>query len=240
MVRYGQFCPVAKALEVLAERWTLLLIRELLMGSRRFNDLKRGVPLMSPSMMSQRLKTLCDAGIVIREYADACRSYEYRLTPAGEELRPLVAQLGTWGQRWTRSRMNAEDLDASLLMWDIRRNLHVEKLTQQQVVIAFVFPDAAKGMKQWWLVVDDGQVDLCLQDPGREIDVSITTKLRTMTRIWMGDVSLREARAQGMLEVAGPPRLVRCIGEWLGTSAFAGVPPATASESAAAVPAWTS
>src|SRR4051812_21149368 len=101
MIRYGQFCPVAKALELLAERWTLLVVRELLMGSRRFNDLQRGLPLMSPSMLSQRLKTLVERGVIVREHGSDGRSHEYRLTAAGEELKPLILQLGTWGQRWS-------------------------------------------------------------------------------------------------------------------------------------------
>jgi DNA-binding HxlR family transcriptional regulator len=200
MIRYGQFCPVAKALELLAERWTLLIIRELLMGSRRFNDLRRGVPLVAPSVLSQRLRTLADGGIIVRERASDGRSYEYRLTPAGEELRPLVVQLGTWGQRWSRSRMEAHDLDASLLMWDIRRNLHIDKLPQQHGVIYFEFPDAAKGLRRWWLVIDEGDVDLCLQDPGREVDVSLSTSVRTMTQIWMGDARAGTAEDCGTRE----------------------------------------
>ena len=226
MTGYGQFCPVAKATELLAERWTLLVIRELLMGSRRFNDLARGVPLMAPSMLSQRLKTLADGGIIVRERSNDGHSYEYRLTPAGEELRPLIIQLGTWGQRWSRSRMEAHDLDASLLMWDMRRNLRVDKLPQNNAVIYFEFPDAVKGMRQWWLVVAEGEVDLCLEDRGVEVDVSLSTSLRTMTQIWMGDLSLAQARAQGLLKVLGPARLVKCLGEWLGASTFAHVMPA--------------
>jgi DNA-binding HxlR family transcriptional regulator len=229
MTRYGQFCPVAKALELLAERWTLLIIRELLMGSRRFNDLSRGVPLMAPSMLSQRLKTLAEGGILVRERSADSHSYEYRLTAAGEELRPLIMQLGTWGQRWSRSSMESHDLDAGLLMWDIRRNLHVDKLPQQRAVIHFEFADAPKGMRRWWLVIDEGEVDLCLEDPGTEVDVTLSTSVRTLTRIWMGDLSLAQARTQGILKVLGPARLVRCLGDWLGASTFAHVLPAAVS-----------
>src|SRR5687767_5919451 len=223
MTRYGQFCPVAKALELLAERWTLLVVRELLMGSRRFNDLARGVPLMAPSMLSQRLKTLVEGGIVVRDRPADGHAYEYRLTTAGEELKPLIVQLGTWGQRWARSSMEAHDLDAGLLMWDIRRNLRIDKLPQQHAVIYFEFPDAAKGMRRWWLVVDAGEVDLCLEDPRAEVDVSLNSSVRTMTRIWMGDLSLAQAHVQGVLKVLGPARLVRCLNEWLGASTFAHV-----------------
>jgi DNA-binding HxlR family transcriptional regulator len=226
MIRYGQYCPIAKALELLAERWTLLLVRELLMGSRRFNDLRRGVPLMAPSMMSRRLKTLVDTGIIVHEREDSGNSPVYRLTDAGYELKPLIMQLGTWGQRWSRSRMDADDLDASFLMWDIRRNVHVDRLRGKRVVIYFGFPDAKKGMRQWWLVADGGEVDLCLDDPGYEIDVAVTSSLRTMTQIWIGDLSLGEARTQGLLKATGAPGLVRGLGEWLGASPFAHVAPA--------------
>jgi DNA-binding HxlR family transcriptional regulator len=233
MTRYGQYCPIAKALELLAERWTLLLVRELLMGSRRFNDLRRGVPLMAPSMMSQRLKALAASGVIVRERGAAGRSYEYRLTDAGQELKPLIMQLGTWGQRWSRSAMAADDLDASFLMWDIRRNLHLEELPPERVIIHFEFADAKKGMRQWWLVVDDGQVDLCLDDPGHEVDVCLSSALRTMTQVWMGDMSLAQARAKGLLKVAGPARLVRSLNSWLGASPFADIPAAPTKMAAA-------
>jgi DNA-binding HxlR family transcriptional regulator len=226
MIRYGQYCPIAKALEVLAERWTLLIVRELLMGSRRFNDLRRGVPLMAPSMMSRRLKTLVATGIVVRERGAPADSSVYRLTEAGQELRPLIMQLGTWGQRWSRSRMEADDLDASFLMWDIRRNVHTEKLPRRRIVAYFEFPDARKGMKKWWLVAEQGEVDLCLEDPGHDVDIAIVTSLRTMTQIWMGDVSFAGERAKGLLKVTGPSALTRSVSEWLGASPFAHVVPA--------------
>jgi DNA-binding HxlR family transcriptional regulator len=228
MIRYGQYCPIAKALELLAERWTLLIVRELLAGSRRFNDLRRGVPLMSPSMMSQRLKALCDSGIIVREADEDGHSHHYRVSTAGEELRPLIIQLGTWGQRWSRSRMTADDLDASFLMWDIRRNVQVDKLPPERTVIHFEFPDAKKGMRQWWLVVEEGEVDLCLEDPGHEADIMLTSSLRTMTQVWMGDISLIQARANGLLKVVGTARLSRSIASWLGPSPFAHVAPGKA------------
>lgn len=235
MIRYGQFCPVAKALELLAERWTLLVVRELLMGSRRFNDLKRGVPLMSPSMLSQRLKTIVEGGVAVRELSADGHNYEYRLTPAGEELKPMIVQLATWGQRWSRSTMEAHDLDAGLLMWDIRRTLRADKLPQPRAIVYFEFPDAAKAVRRWWLVIDDGEVDLCLEDPGDEADVSLSTSLRTMTQVWVGDLSLAQARAQGLLKVVGPARLVKCLGDWLGASGFAHIRPAAESTANAAL-----
>ena len=150
-------------------------------------------------------------------------AYEYQLTAAGEELRPLITHLRTWGQRWSRSNMGAQDLDASFLMWDIRRNVHTDMLPERAVA-SFEFPDAKKGMKHWWLVVAEGEVDLCLEDPGLEVDITMVTSLRTMTQIWMGDISLDQARAQGLLKVLGASGLVRSLHKWLGPSPFAHVP----------------
>jgi hypothetical protein len=187
---------------------------------------------MAPSMMSQRLKALTSAGIVVRTQEGSGRSCEYRLTEAGQELRPLIMQLGTWGQRWSRSRMSSDDLDASFLMWDIRRNLHLDRLPPQRVVIKFEFPDARRGMRQWWLVADSGEVDLCLDDPGHETDVCVHGSLRAMTQVWMGDLSLARARHDGLLKVSGPGRLLRGIAGWLGASPFADVAPAQLTRSA--------
>jgi DNA-binding HxlR family transcriptional regulator len=229
MIRYGQYCPIAKALELLGERWTLLVVRELLMGSKRFNDLYRGVPLMSPSVLAQRLKSLTEYGLLMQQESQDGKSHEYRLTPAAEELRPLIMQLGTWGQRWTRSKLAADDLDASFLMWDIRRCVRTACVPGEKGVMSFVFPDAKKGMKHWWLVVRDGEVELCLEDPGHEPDLSIITSLQSMTRIWMGDWSLAHAREQGLIQLVGSVEWVRSVGDWLGPSPFAHVAPAPSS-----------
>ena len=229
MIRYGQYCPIAKALELLGERWTLLVIRELLMGSRRFNDLRRGVPLMAPSVLSERLKSLTEHGLIVREKVQDAPAYEYHLTASAEELRPLIMQLGNWGQRWSRSKMAADDLDASFLMWDIRRCVRSDKLPKARAVVFFEFPDAKKGMKHWWLVAQEADVELCLEDPGHEIDLTIRASLKTMTQIWMGDYSLAQARANGSVEVLGTTQWVRSVGDWLGPSPFAHVKPARTS-----------
>jgi DNA-binding HxlR family transcriptional regulator len=226
MIHYGQYCPIAKALELLGERWTLLIVRELLMGSRRFNDLRRGVPLMAPSVLSERLKSLTEHGLIVREKIPDERSYEYHLTAAAEELRPLIMQFGHWGQRWSRSKMAVDDLDAGLLMWDIKRCVRIDKLPNAPAVIFFEFPDAKKGMKHWWLVVQEGDVTLCLEDHGHEVDLTIKTSLRTMTQIWMGDCSLSQARAKGLVKLLGKTQWVRSVKDWLGPSPFAHVRPA--------------
>lgn len=219
---YGQFCPVAKAAEIVTERWTPLVLRELLMGSRRFNDLRRGVPLMSPSLLSQRLKALERAGVITRRTDGAHPAYQ--LTPAGHELRPIIEMLGVWGQRWVRTGVGTADtdLDASLLMWDMRRGIEAPTLPNR-VVVRFDFPDAGPGKKAWWLVID-GAVDLCLTDPGYHVDLRVRTDVRTMTAVWMGDIAFGEAVRTGALTLEGPRTLQRQFPGWLKLSVFANVP----------------
>jgi DNA-binding HxlR family transcriptional regulator len=219
---YGQFCPVAKAAEVLTERWTPLIVRELLCGSRRFNELRRGVPLMSPALLSQRLKQLQDAGVVERRRAAAGAHWEYHLTPAGEELRDVIERLGVWGQRWARTPDGEPDLDPGLLMWDMRRRIHTDRLPAGRVVVQIDFGDAPERQAHWWLVLA-GEVDVCLIHPGFEVDLRIATDVETMTRIWLGDVSFAAAVRSGAVWLGGPAHLRRAFPEWLGLSAFAGV-----------------
>ena len=158
MATYGQFCPMAKAAEILCERWTLVVVRELTAGSRHFNDLRRGLPLMSPTLLSRRLKQLEAAGVLHRVVNGSVVSYE--LTPAGAELQPLVETMARWGSRWVRRRLSHDDLDAGLLMWDIRRQVDASRLPAERVVVQFSFPDAAAGKRHWWLVSEAGTTDL--------------------------------------------------------------------------------
>lgn len=177
---YGQFCPVAKAAEIFAERWTPLVLRELIVGSRRFNELRRGLPLMSSALLAQRLKELEYAGI-IEHRAGVRGSAEYHLTEAGQELRPIIEALGFWGARWMRSRLTNEDYDPSLLMWDIRRNIDVQQLPEEQrTVIEINLHGAEPALRRWWLVIDAGEVDLCLKDPGYEVNLHFSAELRAM------------------------------------------------------------
>ena len=223
MKGYGQFCPVAKAAEVLAERWTPLVLRELTCGSTRFNDLRRGVPLMSSSLLSQRLKFLEQEGVIERRAAGSGHGYEYRLTDAGRELEPLIRTMGEWGARWVRSQLGQEDLDVGLLMWDMHRSVRPEHFPRRRVVVAFEFTDVPRNRCRWWLVCEENEADLCLTDPGFEVDLFISTDERTMTAVWMGDISLDTAMASGALEALGPTDLRRRLKDWLGLSAFAPV-----------------
>ena len=219
---YGQFCPVSMASEVLCSRWTTLVVRELLCGSTRFSDLRRGLPKMSPALLSKRLKELQQAG-VIAALRRPNGSVEYHLSEAGEELRPLIMGLGNWAQRWMESRLSLRNLDPSLLMWDMRRSLDISSLPKQRCTIQFLYPELLTSQKSWWLVVEAGAVDLCNFDPGHDLDLMVQSSLRSMTAIWMGLATVREEAEKGVLTLEGDPSLARSIQQWLGLSAFAGV-----------------
>jgi DNA-binding HxlR family transcriptional regulator len=224
MSGYGQFCPVAKASEVLAERWTPLVVRELLCGSHRFNELQRGVPLMSRSLLAKRLRDLEQTGVIERRPSGDGRGSEYHLTEAGEELRPIIMGLGAWGQRWARSELSRADLDPRLLMWDMQRNIETEALPAHRVVVRFRFTDPAPGLPRvTWLVLDRDQVDVCYQDPGFEVDLVVAGRLRALVAVWMGDTSMTAAIRAHELQVDGPRDLVRAFPGWLRRSIFASV-----------------
>ena len=224
MKGYGQFCPVAKATELLGERWTPLIIRELLCDPQSFTTLRKGVPLMSPSLLSSRLKTLEAAGVIRRDKTE--RGIFYSLTDAGEELRPIIEQLGVWGQRWARSDMSKKDLDPSLLMWDMHRNIDTSAFGGGRKVLRFEYYDYPSKMRLWWLVITDGEVDICLKDPGHEVDLFVRCRLESMTRIWVGDLTVTRAKREGLLEVRGNSMLNRKMAAWIGRSALAEVKPA--------------
>ena len=224
MTTYGQFCPVALASEILTRRWTPLVVRELLCGSPRFNEIRRGVPRMSPSLLSTRLDELQDAGIVERVSVEGSEYDEYRLTPAGEELRPIVEGLGTWGRRWISGDLTDEELDVELLMWDVRRRIDVERAPRGRTVVHFRFHDEPENRRDYWVVVEaDGEVDLCVKDPGYEVDLEVVTDVATMTGVWVGDLRFAEVLRRGDVELRGSPQLRRSFPEWLGLSLFAGV-----------------
>lgn len=175
---YKQFCPVAMASEILCTRWTIVLLRELLAGSTRFNELRKGVPRMSPSLLSRRLTELEAAGIVRQVVEDERGTPEYQLTEPGRDLRPVIESIGIWGQRWVDADLSLDNLDPSLLMWDMRRNLDASPLPDERSVIQFIYSDLPLSQKNWWLIVEpDGMVDLCSVDPGFEIDLYVTTDL---------------------------------------------------------------
>jgi len=218
---YKQFCPLAMAAEVLCTRWTMVLMRELVAGTTRFNDLRRGVPKMSPTLLSQRLKELEIAGILTRNKVVSSKEvYEYQLTAAGRDLQPVVEAMGNWGQKWVESRVSLQNLDPSLLMWDMRRNLNPSPLPEKRVVVEFLYPELPKSKRQWWLVIEpQGEVDLCWADPGFEVDLYVTTDLRTMTSIWMGLTTVKKEAAR--MNLTGVRAIANSMQTWLGLSPFA-------------------
>lgn len=220
---YGQFCPVAMAAEVLCTRWTVVVLRELVGGATRFNDLRRGVPRMSPALLVKRLRDLEEAGIV-RRVASRTEPgiLEYHLTPAGRDLKPVIEAIGIWGQRWFEADVSLQHLDPSLLMWDMRRNLDPTPFPQRRCVIHFLYPELPIARRQWWLLVEpDAEVDLCPVDPGFDVDLYVTTDLRTMTAIWMGLTTVREATNDGKLVLTGDRQVASRMQTWLGLSPFA-------------------
>jgi DNA-binding HxlR family transcriptional regulator len=217
MSGYGQFCPVAQALEVLGERWTLLIVREILCGSHRFSELQRGVPVMSRSMLAQRLRSLCEAGVIER------RDGRYFATEAGQELRPLVIECGNWGKRWIQRKIKSADVDVSLLMWDIQRRIALDSLPRQEVVVEMEFRGAPRGKGRFWLHFTGDGAELCLTKPARGIDLTVCTTPRTMAEIWLGDRRFADAQRSGELTIEGPSKLARAFPTWLQLSMFAAV-----------------
>ncbi|MGE8940819.1 winged helix-turn-helix transcriptional regulator [Leptospira interrogans] len=218
---YGQFCPVAMAAEIVCSRWTALVLRELLCGTTRFNDLRRGVPLMSPSLLSKRLKDLEGAGIVVAVPTGQRGSFDYKLTAAGEDLRPVVMSLGIWGQRWVESSLSLKNLDPSLLMWDMRRHLDPTPLPPRRCTIGFLFPELESEKQSWWLVIEDATVDLCSTDPGFEVDLFVRSSLRSMTAVWMGLSTVQKEIDAGQMELIGDKSVAQSMQTWLGLSPFA-------------------
>ena len=220
---YGQYCPLAMATELLGSRWTLLLLRELLHGSTGFNEIARGVPLMSRSMLSTRLKELERSGLISRRSSGAGRSSEYRLTEAGHALGPVVRSIAEWGQEWIDTEPSLDDIDTDFLMWDVRRNLNLPKDLPAKFVLHFHFPDGPDGKTDHWVVTEGGDIDVCYIDPGHEVNVRIEANVRDFTRVWMGWLSLKQALDDQRLFVDGPPRYTRNIATWLGLSTVSGI-----------------
>jgi DNA-binding HxlR family transcriptional regulator len=219
---YGQFCPVALASETLAQRWMLLIVRELCAGATRFSEIRRGVPGISASLLKQRLDVLERTGVVRRPRGPGGSTPAYVLTAAGEELRPVIASIGAWGQRWARA-IRDEDLDAGWLVWAMHRRLDAHALPRGRTVIELDFTDAAARQRTFWLVCKDGSVDVCLQPPGFEVDLAVTTSVRTLAEIWRGHRPMGPEISAGRLRLEGAAKLRRAFPSWLLLSTFASV-----------------
>jgi DNA-binding HxlR family transcriptional regulator len=219
---YTQFCPIAKATEVIGRRWMLLVLRELLCGSHQFNDIHRGVPKMSRTLLVTRLTEMEQEGLVERRLISG--SYpEYHLTASGEALRSIVMELGGWGKRWVGNGLTQQDLDISLVMWDLQRRIVHEQLPDQRIVIYFRFPDAPDKHRDFWLLLEKDMADLCLKDPGYEADLYVTSDVETFTKVWIGDTDFKRTLQDGTIALSGPSQLRSQFPHWLGLSLFADI-----------------
>ncbi len=219
MSGYGQFCPIAKATELIGEKWTLLVLRELLLGTTRFNDFQRAMSRMSPTLLAKRLRHLEECGIIIRKKISGQKGYEYRLTAAGKELGPLIEVLAVWGMRWTRSQLTDDELDVEFLMRELQRRLQTEHLPDGETVICLIFDELTKH-KTWWLVVDGDAVDLCTDDPGKDVDLYINSSVRKIVEIWEGDVDMRTALRKGSVKAHGLRHLIHTMPDWFGVCLY--------------------
>ena len=220
---YGQYCPLALAAELLCERWTLLVISRLLDGCSQFNEIHRGVPRISPSLLSRRLNELERAGIVTRSAARKGLARTYRVTEAGRDLEPIIMSLAVWGQHWARD-MTHDDLDPGFLVWSMHVRMNAAQLPAGRIVLEFEFTGAPRDCRRFWLVSEDGGVEMCLKHPGYEVDLYIAADLRTFIEAWRGIRDLRAEIASRRIRLSGPANLRRQFPQWLMLSALAPYP----------------
>ncbi|MYM63420.1 helix-turn-helix domain-containing protein [Pseudomaricurvus sp. HS19] len=214
----GSLCPTVKALDIVGDKWTLLILRELFFGSYRYNQFQRAMPRISPTVLSKRLKHLENSGLIVRKSAAGQKNVEYRLTKCGRELGPVVDGLARWGLRWARDHMCNADLDAGSFMWDFHRTLKTDELPEGETIFCVILD----GVK-WWLIAGQEVVDLCNEDPGREVDIYLTGSLPVLAELWMGDSGVGEAIRDKTLLVSGSSHLTRTIARWFPRSSYADV-----------------
>jgi DNA-binding HxlR family transcriptional regulator len=223
MKRYGQFCPVAKAAEPFCERWTPLLVRDLAAGASRFSELHRGVPLMSPTLLSRRLKQLEAEGIVEMRPAARGRGWTYHLTGSGQDFVPLVEALGVWGQHWSRRELADDEIDLGLLIWTLERSVKAEAFGAGRTVVRLELKDQPAGKGLWWFVNEGAECELCLEDPGFEVELFLACTLADAIYLVRGDLSLAKAGETGRLEAVGSGRARGALSKWLNLGPLAKV-----------------
>lgn len=212
--KYGQYCPVSLATEILGERWTILVVLVLADGFHRFSELERALPRISASTLSVRLKSLEDAGVVERRPSDKGEKPLYYLTPAGDELGEIVFDLGRWGHRWGRD-LAIDDLDPEHLIWSMHMRMNTAIMPARRTTIAFEFADQPSSKRYFWIVSENKRVQACLKHPGFEEDLRVIAKVRSLTYAWRGFVSLREEISKGNIKVLGPAKLAKAFPDWL-------------------------
>jgi DNA-binding HxlR family transcriptional regulator len=223
MKGYGQFCPIAKASEVFCQRWTSLILRDLAGGASRFSQLKRGVPLASPTLLSQRLKQLEAEGVVERRKGASGKSWTYHLTEAGREFVPIVEALGVWGQRWSRRDLRPDEVDLDLFVWAMENTVDPRALGDAPSLVEVTFLRQPKHKSRWWFLNEEGGCQLCIDNPGHEVTLYVSAALEPMIQVWRGDISLRSALADGSIEVHGETQAVEAFPAWLRASSLASV-----------------
>ena len=223
---FGQFCPLAMACQVFTARWTPLILRELFAGSHRFNEIHRAIPLISRPLLVKRLRELEAAGVIVDTSSATGNGREYHLTEAGEEFRDVLAGLATWGQRWTE-RARPENLNPGVFMWILRRRIATDRLPAHRVVVKFNFtgiPASYRGNRKFWLILERSAVDICVRDPGFEVDLYLDADLTAMVKVHLGDLAFGEALRTKQIRMSGMPGLIRQFPSWLLLSAYAKVP----------------
>ncbi len=224
MKGYGQFCPVAKTAELIGEKWTLLILRELLLGTTRFNDFQRAMSRMSPTLLTKRLRQLEKGGIIIRKKLSSQKGYEYRLTAAGKELSPLIEVLAVWGMRWIRGQLSDDELDVEFLMRELQRRIQREQLPDGETIICLIFDELPKH-KSWWLIINGDVVDLCTEDPGRNVDLYITANIRTLVNVWQGNLDIHTALNNQSIKTHGVRHLINTMPSWFGVCLYKDIEP---------------
>ena len=225
MAEYGQFCPVAKASDIIGERWTVLILRELLLGTKRYNEFLHGLSRISPTLLSKRLKALEAKGLIVRKCPPGQKSHEYHLTACGRELAPLIEHLAVWGMRWARGQLADSELDVEFLMVDLQRRLQTDHLPDGETVLCFTFNEL-ETFKTWWMVASEKEVDLCTENPGKEVDLYINSGVRDMVKVWRGDLTLRKALREKLIRTQGNTHLTRSMPDWLGICLYSDIKPA--------------
>ena len=223
---FGQFCPVAVACEIFAERWTPIILREMFAGARLFSEFRRGIPLISSALLTQRLRSLEAHGVITHESLPGGHGHCYRLTESGREFHSVIEGLGTWGQRWT-VRIDRDNLDPGFLMWNMRRRIDFGRLPAHRVIVRFKYsgvPVRHRGPRLFWLMLDRTQSDLCVEDPGFEVDLFVDADLAAMVEVWLGDCTFEHAMRSGKVRLTGPRELAQAFSSWLMLSHFANVP----------------
>jgi DNA-binding HxlR family transcriptional regulator len=202
----------------------LLILRELFLGSHRYNEFQRALSRISPSLLTKRLKQLESAGVIVRKVQQGRKGHDYFLTPAGKQLAPIVEHLATWGMRWARGQLSDDELDVEFLMWDIQRRLQTDMLPDGETVLCFIF-DGLPKFNNWWLVVRNDEVDLCTENPGKDVDLYLRTSLRSMVEIWNGDIEIKAALRKELVKTQGNTKLAKTIPDWLGICLYADIRP---------------